>query len=374
MNIGIISNFSKSPYSNGLTQNVISLESVLRGCGFNVKFIDVSSFTKSKKIHKQSAEYLKKSSVIQLRDIKKHVLNLDILFNPAAFIDPPAIESIRKLNKKCKFVSIKYGNNTVARMQRWPITGEEKGASVTRVPDNFYDMTLLSPHFYYAMQAEQVVNNNEVGTIPYIWSPEIIKAKAKSFNIKDLYYKKTSVKNILVAEPNIEMSKNLFIPLLTLTHILKNNPNCFNEATIASSIEMLQSKSIKDFILNNLQLYKFPKRIFFDERRAIPLTLNKYNPLILSCQVFCELNYLYLEALYYGYPLVHNSNMLKNAGYHYNGLDCISSANITQNVLESHDDNLEKYLEESKQIAYEYDPINPIVIKKYQELCEKIIK
>jgi hypothetical protein len=45
------------------------------------------------------------------------------------------------------------------------------------------------------------------------------------------------------------------------------------------------------------------------------------SPLVLCHQILHPWNYVYYEMMYYGIPLVHNSDKMKGYGYHYNGCD-----------------------------------------------------
>jgi hypothetical protein len=44
-------------------------------------------------------------------------------------------------------------------------------------------------------------------------------------------------------------------------------------------------------------------------------------PIIVAHQLYNPLNYVYYEAMYYGFPFVHNSPLLKDYGYYYEGDD-----------------------------------------------------
>ena len=375
MNIAIVSNFSKSIFSNGLTQNLLYLHRVLQKTGFNVFFIDLSRETKSKKIEKTNKTFLKDKQVIPMRNLNKRH-RCDIILNPAmALIESEKDFIISKIQCKPKYVTIKYGNNTISRMQRWFLTKEEPYAlEGPTKSDPFHDAALLSPHFYYAQQAEQVVNECSTETIPYLWSPEIFIKQSKLYGIDDLYYKKTKSRQIVIPEPNIEISKNFYIPILALIHLLRTDASYFNEATIANSMKIIENEGIKKFILYNLGLNKFPKKIFFDNRHVLCSTLNKYNPLLLTHQLFCELNYVFLEALHFGYPLVHNSKMIQNHGYFYEDFQCIDAAEKIKEAFESHNDKLQQYIDSSQEETWKYNPDNLEVQQQYKLLIDNLTK
>ena len=111
MNIAIVSNFSKSIFSNGLTQNLLYLHRVLDKSGFNVFFIDLSRETKSKKIEKTNKTFLKNKQVIPMRNLNKRH-KCDIILNPSmAIIESEKDFILSKIQCKPKYVTIKYGKD-----------------------------------------------------------------------------------------------------------------------------------------------------------------------------------------------------------------------------------------------------------------------
>jgi hypothetical protein len=80
------------------------------------------------------------------------------------------------------------------------------------------------------------------------------------------------------------------------------------------------------------------------------------------------LNYTYLEALHFNFPLVHNSNIIKSAGYYYPDYDTKLGSRALELALNYHDQNLESYKENSRKTIYKYSPKNPLVIEKYKKL------
>jgi len=54
-------------------------------------------------------------------------------------------------------------------------------------------------------------------------------------------------------------------------------------------------------------------------------------------------NYLYYEALYGGYPLIHNSEFIRDLGYFYPDFDCQAGGEAFIRAFETHDKNLANY-------------------------------
>lgn len=82
-------------------------------------------------------------------------------------------------------------------------------------------------------------------------------------------------------------------------------------------------------------------------RHNTPYMLAAHADIVVSHQWENELNYLYYDVLYGGYPLVHNSTMLK-CGYYFEAFDADSGAEILLDVLRNHDHRADEYREKAK--------------------------
>ena len=84
------------------------------------------------------------------------------------------------------------------------------------------------------------------------------------------------------------------------------------------------------------------------------------------------LNYLYLDAAYMGYPVIHNATLCKDLGYYYEGSSTKDGSTVLNWVLENHDKNLENYEQRNLQVLYRYYVGNPKLIETYDTLIEKL--
>ena len=94
-------------------------------------------------------------------------------------------------------------------------------------------------------------------------------------------------------------------------------------------------EKVKYWLANKTAIKHNPKRVFFDPRKALSSILANDNPIILSHQFYNELNYVYLEAMHYGHPLVHNSEPFKEYGYFYKEYNIIDAKNCLINAAQN---------------------------------------
>ena len=167
--------------------------------------------------------------------------------------------------------------------------------------------------------------------VPHLWSPILIEdAVINRFkqNISDITYspKKASKINIVIMEPNIDFVKNALIPIMAAEKLFQLSPDLINEVYIFNFPEKSSSAHT---IIDNLTI-RSKIRIFKSQHSAAVFShFNKMDimPIFVSHQILTPWNYLYYELMYYGFPLIHNSELLKSYCYYYNEYDidtCVS--------------------------------------------------
>jgi hypothetical protein len=84
--------------------------------------------------------------------------------------------------------------------------------------------------------------------------------------------------------------------------------------------------------------------------------MSQHADAVVSHQWQNDQNYMYLDALYGGYPLVHNSSWMREAGYYYPGFDAQEGARQLLLAAQKHDATLADYRARSQRL---FDAVNP---------------
>jgi hypothetical protein len=178
-------------------------------------------------------------------------------------------------------------------------------------------------------------------------------------------------RDIYVMEPSISIIKNALIPITIIEEVYRENPDSFGKATIVNGMKYYNEEYFLDNIARNLKsLQAEAKKVFFSPR----ITFNevfKRPDILLGHQWGCELNYLYLEAIYAGLPLVHNSDALSETGYYYPGSDCHRGREQCLQALRNH--NTDKAIKTGRKFLQQFSIHNPDVQKEYKRLIEEVL-
>ena len=136
-----------------------------------------------------------------------------------------------------------------------------------------------------------------------------------------------------------------------------------NNALIFDSNKLLKSEHFQEFAKIS-ELVK-TKRMTFEKRHPFKSMMDKYCNVVVSFNENWDLNYLTLECFYLGIPIVHNSKILKDWGYYYEGYDVQTAVRQIKCIKDSF--NRQAYIDRHKQILFKYSMQNPEYIKFFKE-------
>jgi hypothetical protein len=74
-----------------------------------------------------------------------------------------------------------------------------------------------------------------------------------------------------------------------------------------------------------------------------------------------EYNYMVLEFLWAGFPVLHNSSDWKSYGYYYPQSELYEASNVIDTIRKQHNDNMEIYIGHAQALAWRHSPYNPEV-------------
>ena len=240
------------------------------------------------------------------------------------------------------------------------LIGEQASTLIDFGCNKFHE-AWISPHFEYSIDYYRYnYGNINVGVCPYIWEPVYMEAPyTNDFTHNDI--------NIGVFESNLNVNKSSFIPII----ICERAKDIINTAFIGCSRKLWnQSADFKKYNKKS-SLFK-EKRLTIEERHRFKYVMDNVCNVVVSCVDNWDLNYLFLECFYLGIPLVHNSKMLKDWGYYYEG--CNVNQAVTQIKCIKETFNRKAYINRHAPLLYKYSMKNPEYIKFFKDHLVKEYK
>lgn len=343
MDILLTATLNRSLFVNGLNQNIIFLAEMLKDMGYNVSLSVNHSVD-------ECIDPPLDIMIMEEHEIKNH--RFDFILQTGSLLKDETITDAKSVNPKLKHIHVHYGNRLITDIEHCTSTKHHALSS------HMVDECWVSPHYSFAIPYLQTFYNTEkVVVFPYIWEPKYM-SEARAYNPSD-------EKNIGITEPNISVTKNCLLPIYLTEKVFKKDPNCFNEVQVHCSVQF-RDKLMFISLMRKLSVESAGK-IKFGARIPMKDVLDRSN-IIVSHQLYNGLNYTYLEALYLGIPVIHNSSYMKDAGYYYHDFDLNEGAEQLHKALSTHDDNLGEYKRNGQKVLDRFSPQNPNVRSRYRAL------
>jgi hypothetical protein len=249
-----------------------------------------------------------------------------------------------------------YGNPYFPRIENVVFKSEAASSSLSAKREGLW----ISPHFEFCKDfVSELSGIDDVKIAPFVWSPKYLEENFKNRGLdrKTVSEKMASSKNIAIMEPNLNILKTSIIPAMIVDCLEKEHPELIESAMCFGSYNLINSKTA-NHILSSLECVR-NKKLTVEARYSFDAIFSKWCGSIVSHQHFNELNYIYIEALYYNIPLIHNSPFFKEVGYFYNefnikeGKERLKEAILTHKYRskekrELEDSHINKYLETNR--------------------------
>jgi hypothetical protein len=375
MKIGITISYKKgdSLFSNGIKQNVMNLANVFKNSKkqHDVNIINIINDIDKPEIYEWDINKIKTIEYNKLTNENIATFDLWIILAVAPSLSD--LKVYRELNPNCKIVSYKCGNNYQNFVEEVIFgvdqkTSKEFGADIYDEIWHIPQQDFNNKYFYSTLY------RTKSQIVPFVWDPIFINHHAEILSNSGKiieYQPNKSKKTISVFEPNMSMQKNAIAPMLIAERLYHTNPELIEKVLVTNANKLKENKEFIRFVNTGFDLQKDGK-IFFEARYPIVHFLSSYTDVVLSHQWGNDLNYAYLDAMYYGYPLVHNAFYIQDAGYHYEFFDYEKGAQQLKKALSEHDNNLEEYKERNRLALERYLPTYQPMIDAYDRLIDNL--
>lgn len=273
-------------------------------------------------------------------DMNYAASHLDLMIEMSAQLDVTWVTRFRE--RDGKVVSMHVGNDYVIDSERM-IFNRPHGLLVTGAPYHEiwtlpqYERTCV-PYYRSAMRAP-------VRVMPHLWSPEVLdRAVSRRHGGRPYGYVAGRKRwRAGIFEPNICMVKTCPLPMLCCESAHRIDPAALEHVWVYNALHLKEHVGFGDFA-RSLDLFGHGL-VSFEGRFPVYEVLGEHVDVVVSHQWENAQNYLYYEALYGGYPLVHNSTLLGDCGYRYDGFDCEGGGRALLTAIACHDAMLDGYRE-----------------------------
>lgn len=374
INIGITLSIdpTESLFTNGIRQNVIILRELYEKCDGVGDCYIINTSGKQLPDDPSLPLHPFRKFIIDLKDVKKYC-NFVVVAHGSLL--PGEYKELHESG--IKIVKLLLGNLFSMFNEQILFKNKDDYYGVFKKNSGFIDKTWVSKHFYRDRYFYETLYDCETKIAPYVWDSRFIEKSNENYKLnhgKSSEYQPSGKKekHILNFEPNLNMVKVCTQAIVVLERFYKQNPELVGDSYFFNTSMIKEKKDFIDFV-KDLKVYK-SGRASFEGGIAIINALGKYGDIVLATQNQNELNYLYLDAAWMGYPVVHNSSMMKEIGYYYEENNAQQASETLLQICQGFDGYYEKYKEESRQKASKYMITNEENIKECTKLIHEVVE
>ena len=330
----------RSFWSNGMIQHAFFQAKLFHNLGYKVYMIS-SKLDKTKSFdfveQVQEGWFYRNLYWIESKQDKWIELDFDLFILWETNFSENIMNDI-KTRFECPIIAMQCGNEG---FKIWNEFYQDKNTTIPLSLDHTgklrYDQLWTIPHHAKFKSLYDSIYQTNTQIVPYLWEPFINQPHMELYTLQNIYDKLNIDKPIIsICEPDRDIVKMSLYPILGASKIKNAVINVYGKK-LQTSIKHLSIK----------QLNYMPRTAIYD--------ILKNTTIIISHQIMNELNYLHLEAAWFGIPIIHNSPMLKEIGwyYHENDIDSIPKIWATIQKL-SYIDYLKKVQHDREFIKQNY--------------------
>ena len=363
----------ESIWTNGIKQNVLMLARLLNNSKNNY------SVTLLNTIEVDWTERPSYLNGMDIRTFKDSFMEMDMIIVMGAQISNDDIKKFKASGDK-RVISYKCGNNYVITMENILFKEEEEG-KLHQFEDSYDEVWYIPQQDEVNRGYYHTLYRTNALIVPFIWHnqyllealTDIEKGFQRGQFHKDYRYRiGKEKKRIGVMEPNLNIVKFALIPTMIAEESYRGEigKNHIEKLMLTNSEKIGKNKEFLAMI-STFDLYK-DNKITAESRYQTAFILSQYMDVLVCHQILNPLNYIYLDAAYMGYPVLHNAPMCKDLGYYYEGSDTIDGAAKLDYILTEHDKNIDAYNERNDKVLMRYYADNPKLVKAYDMLIDNL--
>ncbi len=241
------------------------------------------------------------------------------------------------------------------------------------------DEIWTSPHYAPHVEYNGVINGTfsdggalcHSRVVPYVWSPQFIDSNPELVQTMRYRHRSKGPYSFTIIEPNISFQKCALIPLLILERLYRESPELIDTVKIVNGDRLTMSPYF-DMMIKPLLHLVHDGKVIFEPRMSICDIMTKWpDHIVIANQILNEYNYIMMEHMHLGFPYVHNSDSLREFGYHYEGMDIASGVAAVRRVITTHAGRQATYRAEAAQLAWKFSPAHPDTLEEWGRMLFK---
>jgi len=311
LNIGIsvMATSGANIWNNGLNQNLAFLLMLLRGCPQvgNIWLLnggDTEELPPALEFHSLGAKLVRPHEV---------TYQLDMVIEMGAQLP---LEWLRRVHAQGTRVVLFMVGSLTLDMAHQAVFDRPGGMVLNGAP--WDEVWILPQHARTSAPMLRTVTRAPVIVMPHLWAPTFVDPSIALMQAGGWRFgfqpgRRGRPWRVAMFEPNLGVVKASFIPMLICEEAYRRQREAVSLMLVVNSFHMKEHATFNRMAAN-LDLTRDHKATYEPRLVFVECMAQQQVDAVVAHHWECGLNYAYYDALYGGYPLVHNSEFLQAAG------------------------------------------------------------
>lgn len=255
-----------------------------------------------------------------------------------------------------------------------PMFGQPGGATFHDTP--WHEVWILPHHAKTCEPMLKTITRVPVLSMPHLWSPIFLDRQIAQLNQRGHHFgyrhgaaeAALSGWRVAIFEPNISVVKNCFIPMLVCDQAYRLQSDSVTRMMVMNTFHMKEHPTFNRFA-SHLDLTRDGKASYEPRIAFADCMAEHAMDAVVAHHWECGLNYAYYDALHGGYPLIHNSNFLRDAsvGFYYPGFSAKAGGSTLLNAWSQEPGFWDDYRRQCATYLQRLAPTNPENIQAFMK-------
>lgn len=174
--------------------------------------------------------------------------------------------------------------------------------------------------------------------------------------------------DIVITEPNISYQKCAIIPLVIANMFYLREPSWKGRVILMNSGRLSANVHVRSGLFSDLDIFRSGRVVLKGREDILTLLRTNSSAMFISHQLNNEFNYMTLELMWRGWPILHNTDAWKEYGYYWNNKRLEDSVELIKRVMKEHAGDEGRYAGDARLLAWSYSMYNPKVQQLWQDL------
>lgn len=364
--VGLLIKKPDSIFSNGCVQQPLFLKKCLERADCQVVFIGIEP---------DYTEFEQTKEPIVYTTPMTDFTSFDIIVLASVVLlenenNMPYIKNIQKYD--LAIVNFTCGNIFVLHQEEFVFN---KHHIMHHYMQSYYHLNWIMEMYDYCQDYLRIMSNKETEVVPYIWDPDIIESYVSKNNLLRSLGNDRSKINIMIFEANMSIHKNALVPLLICEEFYRKYPDRLNKIYVFCCDNLLKENEhmIKWLAIFNDKKVEVYGRIVMPYIVDVISKNNHYLSVMLSFTLLNRLNFIHLEMMYLGIPIVHNCKPFELNGNYFEDHDLAGAARALEKIRVDFE-SPSSYKQACREIIDRYSSSDAERVATYKRLVQQIVK